>query len=262
MRRRLDLHIEIHRAPIGKLKRNKEGDFVKSQIILALDTDDLDTARGWIEATSASISIYKVGLEFFLKFGRTGLDALRSSGDFEIFLDLKLHDIPNTVAGAARSVAQIAPKFLTVHASGGAEMISAAVSAAPAVSITAVTILTSLNEADLHQIGFAHGPMDSAVTLAKLAVQAGARSIVCSPNEVAAIRAAVPASIELITPGVRPLGSDTADQKRTTTPEAAIASGANYVVIGRPITSFWKVSPEAMSTAAMDIFTSINESAK
>jgi len=232
---------------------------VRSQIILALDTDELDVARNWIEVTSESVSIYKVGLEFFLKFGKSGIDSLRSVGDFELFLDLKLHDIPNTVSAATKSIATIAPRFLTVHASGGSEMISAAVSAVPEISITAVTILTSLNEVDLHQIGFAQGPVASAVNLAQLAVASGARSIVCSPNEVATIRAVVPPTIELITPGVRPVGADAADQKRTMTPEQAISLGANFVVIGRPITNYWKESPEAMRVAARKIANSLIE---
>ena len=126
---------------------------MSSPIILALDTDDLDMARSWIEATADSINTYKVGLEFFLKFGAEGVATLREAGDFDLFLDLKLHDIPNTVAAAARSVSAIAPKFLTVHASGGSAMITAASSAVPDISITAVTILTSLSEEEVPEIG-------------------------------------------------------------------------------------------------------------
>lgn len=231
---------------------------MRSPIILALDTNDLEVAKGWIAATNQSVATYKVGLEFFLKFGSQGLLALRNCGDFELFLDLKLHDIPNTVAAAADSVSHLQPKFLTVHASGGHAMIAAAVTAVPEVSITAVTILTSLSDADLFQIGFAQSSLESAVALAKISVKAGARSLVCSPLEVSAIRAAVPSDIELITPGVRPVGSEAADQQRTTTPAEAIKLGANYLVIGRPITQKWQESATAMSEAANAILESLN----
>ena len=113
---------------------------MKSPIILALDTKDLDTAKSWIQATNSSINTYKFGLEFYLKFGAAGLKELANAGDFEIFLDLKLHDIPNTVSAAVSSVADLKPKFLTIHASGGASMINAASAAGPSISITAVTI--------------------------------------------------------------------------------------------------------------------------
>jgi len=230
---------------------------MKSPIILALDTKDLATAKSWIEATKESIGVYKVGLEFCLKFGSQGLASLKNDFQIEVFLDLKLHDIPNTVGGAAKSVSALNPKFLTVHASGGSEMVSAAVLAAPHISITAVTILTSLSDEDLFKIGFANNARESAVSLAKLAVAAGAKSIVCSPFEVSDIRAAVPMEIDLITPGVRPVGVDAGDQKRVMTPYQALAAGANYLVIGRPITDLAKVSLEAMSAGAAKILSSI-----
>ncbi len=224
-----------------------------SPIILALDTDDLDIAKSWIESTRDAVGVYKIGLEFFLKFGREGIASLRAAGDFQMFLDLKLHDIPNTVAGATASVADLAPKFLTVHASGGRKMISAAALSAPDISITAVTILTSLSDVDLRDVGFAGSNIESAVRLAKLAVESGARSIVCSPLEVAAIRAQVPPQILLITPGVRPAESSADDQMRTMTPMEAINAGANFLVIGRPITSHWSISGAAMREAALRI---------
>ena len=183
--------------------------------------------------------------------------SLKNDFQIEVFLDLKLHDIPNTVGGAAKSVSALNPKFLTVHASGGSEMVSAAVLAAPHISITAVTILTSLSDEDLFKIGFANNARESAVSLAKLAVAAGAKSIVCSPFEVSDIRAAVPMEIDLITPGVRPVGVDAGDQKRVMTPDQALAAGANYLVIGRPITDLAKVSLEAMSAGAAKILSSI-----
>jgi orotidine-5'-phosphate decarboxylase len=230
----------------------------KSPIILAVDTKDLETAKKWIEATNNSIHTYKFGLEFYLKFGAAGIKQLKQVGDFEIFLDLKLHDIPNTVAAAVSSVAELAPKFLTIHASGGAAMIKAASEAAPMISITAVTILTSLSDSDLSEIGFKSNAENSATSLAKLATLNGARSIVCSPFEAALIRNAVGGEIEIITPGVRPAGADVGDQKRVMTPKQAISNGANFLVIGRPITDLAKISLEDMRIGAAAILDSLN----
>jgi orotidine-5'-phosphate decarboxylase len=224
---------------------------MKAPIILAVDTSDFDTAISWIEATKESVSVYKLGLEFYLNFGAAGVANVVSRTGAEIFLDLKLHDIPHTVSGAAKAIAQLQPKFLTVHASGGSAMVKAAADAVPNVSITAVTILTSLSESDLFEIGYASPALESAVALAKLAVNAGAKAIVCSPLETAAIRSALGDKPIIITPGVRPLtevGSD--DQVRTMTPSDAIAAGANYVVIGRPITKAWSDGAAAMTAKA------------
>ncbi len=228
---------------------------MRSPIILALDADEISKAADWINATKDSIDIYKVGLEFFLKFGASGIAELRKNGDFEIFLDLKLHDIPNTVANSIKSISQLKPKFLTVHASGGREMVSAAALADPSIAITAVTILTSLSDEELGELGFASNAEQSAVALAKIAVTAGARAIVCSPFEVGAIRSAVGDGVTLITPGVRPVGSAAGDQKRFMTPAQAIEAGANYLVIGRPITG--QPSLDTMADAAAAILKSI-----
>lgn len=231
---------------------------MKSPIILALDTKDLDTAKKWIETTNGSIDIYKFGLEFYLKFGAAGLKELSSAGDFDVFLDLKLHDIPNTVASSIKSVSDLAPKFLTVHASGGGAMIKAASEAGPDISITAVTILTSLSDSDLADVGFAKDTKSSANVLAKLAVLNGARSIVCSPFEASEIRVIVGNEIEIITPGVRPPGSDLGDQKRVMTPKESITAGANYIVVGRPITDLAKISLDEMRSGASSILESLN----
>jgi orotidine-5'-phosphate decarboxylase len=180
----------------------------------------------------------KIGLETYLRDGDAAVHSVReASGGRDVFLDLKLHDIPNTVAGAARSIGHLQPTYLTVHASGGAAMIAAAVEALPATKITAVTILTSLDEATLDAVGMRGPALDAACRLAELAVGAGARAIVCSPQEVAAIRGVVPAEIVLITPGVRPAGAALGDQARVATPEQALADGADLLVIGRPITA-------------------------
>lgn len=227
---------------------------MKAPIVLAVDTPDLDTAQRWIEATKEYVSVYKLGLEFFLTFGHEGVKSIKGVTDADIFLDLKLHDIPHTVGAAASAVQSLQPRFLTVHASGGRAMINAAVQALPSTDVTAVTVLTSLSEADLFEIGFANDALESAVSLAKMSVAAGARAIVCSPLEISAIRSAVGNDAHIITPGVRPAGSSgTDDQKRTMTPEAAIRAGASYVVIGRPITQAWAQGALAMTTAARAI---------
>ena len=227
---------------------------MKAPIILAVDTPDLEIAKQWVAATQDSVSVYKLGLEFFLSFGQDGIRAIQSETDAEIFLDLKLHDIPHTVQGAARAIENLKPRFLTVHASGGREMIKSAVSAVPATDVTAVTILTSLSEEDLFEIGYASPALESAVALAKMSVDAGARAIVCSPLEIAAIRSAVGPTPHIITPGVRPLSEvGTDDQKRTMTPRDAITTGATFVVIGRPITKAWSDGASAMTAKARSI---------
>jgi orotidine-5'-phosphate decarboxylase len=224
----------------------------KAPIAVALDAPDLATMKLWAEKTSPHVEVLKVGLEVFLRDGHASVTAVRDVCDCEIFLDLKLHDIPATVAGAARSVAALAPKYLTVHASGGKEMVSAAASALPGTLITAVTILTSLDQEQLTKMGWAGNAQDIVVNLAKQSVEAGARAIVCSPQEVAAVRQAVGPDIVLITPGVRPAGSDAGDQKRIATPQQALADGASILVIGRPITA-----AENIGQAAADIAASI-----
>ena len=227
---------------------------IKAPIVLAVDTPDLSTAIAWVKATHESISVFKLGLEFFLTFGSDGVRAIKDVTDSDIFLDLKLHDIPHTVSGAAKAVSHIFPRFLTVHASGGEAMIKAAVEASPGTHITGVTILTSLSEEDVTLVGFKNDALNSAVSLAQLAVRAGAGAIVCSPLEISAIRAAVGFAPIIITPGVRPAdSSSTDDQVRTLTPRAAIDSGANLVVIGRPITQRWSVGASAMRDRAAEI---------
>ncbi|SEG84184.1 orotidine-5'-phosphate decarboxylase [Nonomuraea solani] len=215
-------------------------------IAVALDAPDLETAARWAAVVTPHVSTVKVGLELYLRYGPDVIASVRGASGVQVFLDLKLHDIPNTVAGAARAVARLRPAILTVHAAGGSAMIRAAVEAAPHTKIAAVTILTSLTEADLGEIGLA-GPADDAVRrLAALSVEAGATALVCSPNEVSAVRAEVGKEITLITPGVRPTGAATQDQVRVATPEQALADGADLLVIGRPITG----SPDPGATAA------------
>jgi orotidine-5'-phosphate decarboxylase len=205
-------------------------------IAVALDTPDLAVAQQWVSAVAEHVSTAKVGLTLFYAEGPEAVEKIRAAADVDVFLDLKLHDIPATVAGAVRSVSRLAPRYLTVHAAGGPAMIAAAAQAAPEILITAVTILTSLGTDDLDRLGIAGPPVDAVRRLATLAVDAGARAIVCSPQEVASVRAAVGPDIVLITPGVRPAASDPGDQARVATPEQARTDGADLLVIGRPIT--------------------------
>jgi orotidine-5'-phosphate decarboxylase len=205
-------------------------------IAVALDAPDLETAARWAALVTPHVSTVKVGLELYLRYGPEVVASIRGASGVKIFLDLKLHDIPATVTGAARAVARLRPELLTVHAAGGPEVVRAAVEGAPACNVAAVTVLTSLNQATLEQIGML-GPMSDAVRrLAVLAVGAGARGLVCSPQEAAAVRAEVGPDITLITPGIRPAGMSANDQARTATPEEALRAGADLLVIGRPIT--------------------------
>jgi orotidine-5'-phosphate decarboxylase len=209
---------------------------MKAPIAVALDAPDLETAKTWAREVSPYVSTLKIGLETYLRDGKKSIEQIKEIGNCDLFLDLKLHDIPATVAGACRSVADLNPKYLTVHASGGPEMINEAAKTLPNTLIVAVTILTSIDEKNLQEIGFKNSSKESAVNLAKLAVAAGARAIVCSPQEVGEIRKNVDSSIVLITPGIRPQGSSSNDQQRIATPQDALLNGANLLVIGRPIT--------------------------
>ena len=221
-----------------------------ASVAVALDGPDLATVTAWAGAAGPYVSTVKVGLETFLRDGEAAVLAARTaSGGRDVFLDLKLHDIPNTVAGAARSVAHLEPAYLTVHASGGAAMVRAAADALPGTRIAAVTVLTSMSEEDLAAVGLLGPSLDAARRLAALAVGAGARAVVCSPVEVAAVRAEVGDDVVLITPGVRPAGAALGDQSRVATPEQAIADGADLLVIGRPITGAPDVAVAAAAIA-------------
>ncbi|MGH8867141.1 MAG: orotidine-5'-phosphate decarboxylase [Actinomycetes bacterium] len=205
-------------------------------VAVALDAPDLETAASWAEAVTPYVTTVKIGLELYCRYGPDVVATVRGGSGMDLFLDLKLHDIPATVAGAARALGRLRPTYLTVHATGGAAMIRAAAEAAPGTSIAAVTVLTSLRADDLDAVGLSGQPLDAVRRLAALSVGAGARALVCSPQEVAAVRAEVGPDITLITPGVRPAGSDSQDQARVATPGQSLAAGADLLVIGRPIT--------------------------
>ncbi|WP_017591141.1 orotidine-5'-phosphate decarboxylase [Nocardiopsis potens] len=219
-------------------------------IAVAIDAPEIETAARWASAVAPHVSTVKVGLELYLRYGPEVIGTVRGANPVSVFLDLKLHDIPATVAGAARNVARLKPSILTVHAAGGADMVKAAVEAAPDTRIAAVTVLTSLDDAALESIGMRGPAADAARRLAVLAVGAGAQALVCSPHEVPALRAEVGPDVQLITPGVRPAGADRGDQARVATPEEALAAGADLLVIGRPITRAADPGAAAASLAA------------
>jgi orotidine-5'-phosphate decarboxylase len=208
----------------------------RAPVAVALDAPDLETAARWADSVTPYVSTVKIGLELYLRYGPEAVTSIRGGSGVEVFLDLKLHDIPATVAGAVRAVARLRPGILTVHAAAGPAAIRAAVQAAPGTRIAGVTVLTSLGDDDLAAIGLAGPVRDAVRRLGALSVAAGARALVCSPREVAGLRAEVGPGITLITPGIRSAGSDAQDQARVATPEEALSAGADLLVIGRPIT--------------------------
>lgn len=210
---------------------------MKERIIVALDTDSPDSALETVRSLSGEVGMFKVGMELFPRGGPELVRRIREAG-CDVFLDLKFHDIPNTVAGAVRSAAAMGVRFATVHASGGGAMLAAAAEAArgTGTTILAVTVLTSLDDQDLASVGFSLGAAEAVMRLSDLAVRSGAGGIVCSAKEVAAVRSRVGREVTLVTPGVRMAGGDAGDQKRVVTPAEAVRMGADFLVVGRPIT--------------------------
>lgn len=221
----------------------------RAPIAVALDTADVGTATAWAAAVAPVVRAVKVGLQLFCSEGPGAVEKVRAAADVELFLDLKLGDIPATVSGAARALEPLAPTYLTVHATAGPAAIEAAATALPGTRIAGVTILTSLSAADLDLLGIAGPPEQAVRRLARIAVDAGARALVCSPQEVSAVRAEVGGDIVLITPGIRPAGADAQDQSRISTPQSALAAGADLLVVGRPITGAGDVGQAAADLA-------------
>jgi orotidine-5'-phosphate decarboxylase len=209
-------------------------------VYVALDTTDLDHARGLAERLRGHVGGLKLGLEFFCAHGPKGVRAFEGL-DLPLFLDLKFHDIPNTVAGAARAAAALGVSIINVHAGGGAAMMKAAAEAArsvnPAVKVIAVTVLTSLSDSDLAAVGQTASASEQVLRLAQLTKSSGLDGVVCSAHEIAPLRAAFGADFLLVVPGIRPAGSDPGDQKRVMGPLEARRVGASILVIGRPITT-------------------------
>lgn len=218
-------------------------------IFVAVDTPSMDRALELATAVRGTVGGLKLGLEFFGAQGPAGIQRIADLG-LPIFLDLKLHDIPNTVAKAVEALAPLKPAILTVHAAGGHEMLFAAKRAAPPeTKVVAVTLLTSLDQGDLRDLGIERSAADQVARLAWMARDAGVDGIVCSGEEVAAAKSAWPDGY-FVVPGVRPAGADVADQKRVVTPQLALERGASVLVIGRPITGAEDPARSAMDIAA------------
>jgi orotidine-5'-phosphate decarboxylase len=247
-------------AVIGKGGKGAAGAEFESggleQVAVALDTNDRDTFERWCAFFGPRVGVLKVGLEAYVRWGPPAVEIARRHAR-AIFLDLKLHDIPNTVAGAVRSARELDVDYLTLHAAGGPAMIAAAAEAAAGrVALLAVTVLTHLDEATLERLELPGGSSRRVLLWAHLARAAGAAGVVCSPLELAALRAAEPRPFQLVAPGIRPAGHGSDgpagsgagdDQRRTASAATAIAAGADLIVIGRPLTQ--AADPEAALAA-------------
>lgn len=211
----------------------------RSRLIVALDLPDAAAAMGLVDRLEGRCAWFKVGLELFVSAGPAILERLLGRGH-SIFLDLKFMDIPNTVAGAVRSAAGLGVGMITVHAAGGPAMLAAAQSAIEGLEnspqLLAVTVLTSIDAAQARAVGLDRSPGEQVELLARMAREAGIRGFVCSPREVAALRALTGPEGVLVIPGIRPAGAEPGDQKRVATPGEALVSGASYLVVGRPVT--------------------------
>jgi orotidine-5'-phosphate decarboxylase len=228
------LELNNHPRPQGVEPREDPRD----RLIVALDFPSSHDALAFVDRLDGTCRWFKVGLELFLAAGAGIVQTLRNRG-YSVFLDLKFHDIPNTVAGAIRSVGPLGAELLTVHASGGPAMLAAAAEAAAGLAdppkVLAVTVLTSMDRSQLAATGILRSPEDQVLLLARMAFEARIDGFVCSPEEAASLRSALPGAI-LVTPGIRPAGAAIGDQKRIATPADALAAGVNYLVVGRPIT--------------------------
>jgi len=213
---------------------------MRNPIIVALDVPDAGAALNLARQLAPAVGAFKIGKELFVSAGPDVVRAIRDEGG-AVFLDLKFHDIPNTVARAVAAAARLDVAILTIHTSGGRNMMVAAEAAAQEMDnpplVLGVTVLTSMDGNDLNEIGVTEDPVTQVERLAQLAKEAGLRGLVCSPREISTLRKVLPREMQLVTPGIRPKGSDADDQKRTLTPAEAIEAGADWLVIGRPITA-------------------------
>jgi orotidine-5'-phosphate decarboxylase len=226
-------------------------ELAKDRLIVALDVPTSQAALALADRLEDQCQWFKVGLELYISAGPAIVETLVKRGH-SVFLDLKLHDIPNTVAAAVRSAASLGASMLTVHAAGGPAMLTAAQEAAAGLAtapqLLAVTVLTSMDQAQLAAVGVSGAPADQVALLAQLGLDAGIRGFVCSPQEASALRTLTGPEGVLATPGIRPAGADQGDQKRTATPTYALDQGASYLVVGRPIT---QASDPAMAAEAI-----------
>ena len=224
----------------------------KDRLAVALDFSDARQALDLVDTLGDTCQWFKVGMELYYAAGNPLIEDLRNRG-FDVFLDLKLHDIPNTVAGAIRTVTQAGASLLTLHASGGAAMMTAAAQAATAPGsprLLAVTVLTSMDANELAGVGVTDPPAKQVLRLAKLAKASGITGMVCSAEEVATLRTELGPEALLVVPGIRPAGAAVGDQRRVATPRDAIAQGASLLVVGRPITR--ADNPVAAARAILD----------
>jgi orotidine-5'-phosphate decarboxylase len=228
---------------------------LRDRLAVALDFPDARQALVLVRQLEDTCRWFKVGMELYYAAGNNFVETLRSRG-FNVFLDLKLHDIPNTVAGAVRSVTSVGASLLTVHAGGGAAMMAAAAEAASvpgAPRLLAVTVLTSMDAAQLVGVGVTSTPAEQVLRLARLAKASGINGMVCSAEEVETLRTELGPDAMLVIPGIRPAGSDAGDQKRIATPASAIHRGASMLVVGRPITK--AADPAAAARAILSEMT-------
>jgi orotidine-5'-phosphate decarboxylase len=219
----------------------------RDRLIVALDVSSAAAARKIVAAVGESVSTFKVGMQLYTAEGPSLVRELVAAGR-KVFLDLKYHDIPNTVASAVKEAAGLGVSMLTVHASGGSKMLRAAVAAAaanPSLIVLAVSVLTSMDEADLHEISVQGAVEKQVLTLGKLALEAGCQGLVSSAKEASALRKAYGDKFALVTPGVRPAGADHGDQARVVTPAQALEAGSSHIVVGRPITAAKDPAAEA-----------------
>ncbi len=219
----------------------------RDRLVFPLDVADLVEARAWIARLSGQVGVFKVGLELFTAVGPDAVRAVHDAG-CACFLDLKLHDIPATMAAATSAAVRLGVRYATVHASAGKSALEAVAGTARGTGTTllAVTVLTSLDGDELASIGLGDDPKTVASTWGKLATVAGIPGLVCSPHEVASLRRLLGSEVTLMVPGVRPVSSPNEDQKRVATPEAAIRTGADLLVVGRPI----RQAPDPVAAAA------------
>lgn len=206
------------------------------RLVVAVDLSARDEILRLVDELHGAAGVFKIGLQAFIANGPAIVRDIVSRGE-RVFLDLKIHDIPNTAQHAVAEAITLGASIVTVHASGGESMLGACAAAQQDALVLAVTILTSIDEPDLLRIGFGGTPLSNAVRLAQLAQESGLRGVVASPQEIAAIREACGRDFVILTPGIRPAGGDAGDQRRTATPAQAIRAGADYIVVGRPITS-------------------------
>ena len=205
----------------------------RGRLVVALDVSKRDDLLRLVDALHGVVGVFKIGLQAFIANGPSIVREVVERGE-RVFLDLKIHDIPNTAQHAVAEAAALGASIATVHAAGGEAMLRAC--AHDSLLVLGVTVLTSLDEHELQRIGLAGTPVDNAVRLARLAQSSGLRGVVASPLEIAPIREACGLDFVILTPGIRPAGADAGDQRRTMTPHDAIAAGASYIVVGRPIT--------------------------